>query len=263
MYITGLCSITFRKLSPVAIINLVEHAGLDAIEWGGDVHVPHGDLARAREVRAMTAAAGIRVSSYGSYYRVGHDAPVPFKAVLETARELGAPMIRVWAGRQGSAQSDAASRARVVAESRRIAAAAAAAGIGVSCEFHQGTLTDTNDSAVALLREVAHANFGTYWQPAADMPPGARREGLTALRPWLTNLHVYTWAGTERRALREGAAEWKEYLRLAEAARPRVLLLEFARGDSPEAFLDDARCLCEWVTGQCPFRSDLPSAHRR
>jgi hypothetical protein len=43
---TGLVSITFRQLSPPAIIDLVRQAGLEGIEWGGDVHVPHGDLGR-------------------------------------------------------------------------------------------------------------------------------------------------------------------------------------------------------------------------
>ena len=36
----GLVSITFRKLSPRAIIDLVTRANLIGIEWGGDVHVP-------------------------------------------------------------------------------------------------------------------------------------------------------------------------------------------------------------------------------
>ena len=51
---TGLVSITFREKSPEEIVGLVVEAGLDGIEWGGDVHVPHGDLAKAREVRANT-----------------------------------------------------------------------------------------------------------------------------------------------------------------------------------------------------------------
>ena len=41
---SGLVSITFRELNPLEIIRLVSKAGLDGIEWGGDVHVPHGDI---------------------------------------------------------------------------------------------------------------------------------------------------------------------------------------------------------------------------
>ena len=39
---TGVCSVTFRNLNVERIIELVVEAGLDGIEWGGDVHVPTG-----------------------------------------------------------------------------------------------------------------------------------------------------------------------------------------------------------------------------
>src|SRR5512137_1553394 len=109
----GLLSITFRKHSPADIIALVRQAQLTSIEWGGDVHVPHGDLARAGEVARQTTDAGLQVSAYGSYYRLGQSetAGLPFEKVLETAVALGAPTIRVWAGTVGSQQADAQQRA--------------------------------------------------------------------------------------------------------------------------------------------------------
>ena len=66
----GICSITFRRKNPDEIVRLAEQAGLDAIEWGGDVHVPAGDTAVARRVGQITLDAGLSVSSYGSYERV-------------------------------------------------------------------------------------------------------------------------------------------------------------------------------------------------
>ena len=63
---TGLVSITFRKKSPEEVVALVCDAGLDAIEWGGDIHAPHGDLAKAREIREMCDSRGIAIPSYGS-----------------------------------------------------------------------------------------------------------------------------------------------------------------------------------------------------
>ncbi|MCK4601119.1 MAG: TIM barrel protein, partial [Phycisphaerae bacterium] len=153
---SGLVSITFRKLPPEELVALVAKAGLEGVEWGGDVHVPHGDLRRAREVRKITLDAGLKVASYGSYYRVGHDEPVPFEVVLATAAELAAPTIRLWAGKQGSETADAEYRDRVVQESQRIAELAAQANIVPAYEFHSGTLTDTNASASELLAAVAH-----------------------------------------------------------------------------------------------------------
>ena len=65
----GLVSITFRQLSAEKIVGLVSAAGLQGIEWGGDIHVPHGDVKRAEEVKRMTLDSGLEVSAYGSYYK--------------------------------------------------------------------------------------------------------------------------------------------------------------------------------------------------
>ncbi|HNC24059.1 MAG TPA: sugar phosphate isomerase/epimerase, partial [Opitutaceae bacterium] len=96
----GLVSVTFRALTPTQIVALVRQAGLRGIEWGGDIHVPHGNLARAREVREMTQEAGLSVAAYGSYYRAAQSEAdgLAFEHVRATAVELGAPTIRVWAG---------------------------------------------------------------------------------------------------------------------------------------------------------------------
>ena len=165
MFLPGLVSITFRQLSVTEIIALVTQAGLAAVEWGGDVHAPHGDEAQARAVARMGADAGLRVAAYGSYYRVGHPETGPFEAVLASAVALGAPHIRVWPGSQGSDSADEAYFQKVVADSRRIGDLAQAERIGIVYEFHANTLTDTNAAAVRLLQTVDHANVRSLWQP--------------------------------------------------------------------------------------------------
>ncbi len=65
MFLPGLVSITFRQLTAAEIIALMTQAGLAAIEWGGDIHVPHGDEAQARAVARMGADAGLHVAAYG------------------------------------------------------------------------------------------------------------------------------------------------------------------------------------------------------
>ncbi len=91
----GLVSVSFRALSPREITGACLEAQVRGIEWGGDVHVPPGDLENARAVGQMTRDAGLQVAAYGSYFRCdGSD----FEPVLETALAVGAPLIRVWAG---------------------------------------------------------------------------------------------------------------------------------------------------------------------
>jgi len=67
MLIPGLVSVTFRQLTVEEIGELATECGLQAVEWGGDVHVPPGDFAAAR--RALDT--GLKVAAYGSYYRAG------------------------------------------------------------------------------------------------------------------------------------------------------------------------------------------------
>jgi len=243
---SGLVSITFRALAPGEIVSLVKTAGLEGIEWGGDIHVPHGDLQRAGEVSKMTSEAGLRVASYGSYYRVGHEEPVPFEAVLETALALEAPTVRVWAGKRGSAVADAAYREQVAQDSRRIAALAAQAGVTVAYEFHGNTLTDTSASAQALLGQVAHDNLKTYWQPEVGASVEDGLAGMEMILPWLENVHVFHWGGTvaERLLLVQGEEAWGRYLdRIAATGREHWAMIEFVREDSPQVFLEDAQAL--------------------
>lgn len=241
---SGLVSVTFRKLAPHEIVDLVVQAGLEGIEWGGDVHVPHGQTSVAREVRRMTEEAGLRVAAYGSYYRVGHEEPVPFEVVLETAVALGAPTVRVWAGNIGSDKADSAYRERVAQESRRIAALAAAAGVGVAYEYHRNTLTDTSESAVRLLKAADHENLKTYWQPPTWLSTDECLETLRAVRPWLSNVHAFWWVQGQRRPLAEGASAWERYLKEVPSGE-RYVMLEFVEADSPQAFLRDAETLKE------------------
>jgi len=250
----GLVSITFRQLSPTEIITLVAQAGLQSIEWGiewgGDVHVPHGDVATAKRVRQQTVDAGLQVAAYGSYYRVGHGETGPFEAVLHSAVALGAPTIRVWAGRQGSADADEAYWQAVIDDSRRIADLAEKEGITLAYEFHGNTLTDTNEAAHALLTRVAHPNIRTYWQPPRYSTVPENLAGIDTMRPWLSHIHVFQWhrVSGEREPLAVGRADWQQYIaQIRPIAGERYAMIEFVQDDEPEAFLRDAHTLQEWL----------------
>lgn len=251
---TGLVSVTFRDLHPGRIVDLVRQARLDAIEWGGDIHVPHGEVARAREIGRMTCEAGLATAVYGSYYRAGAPDPGPgFAAVLETAAALGAPTIRVWAGALGSDRANARDRAAVVDDTLRIAEMAHREGISLTFEFHGGTLNDTNASSRRLIEEINDDRVYSCWQPPAGMPTEGCLEGLRGVLPRLSNLHVFTWsAGSDGRIVRhplaEGEARWRQYLDLARSSgRDHYALIEFVKDGQPGQFLQDARALKTWI----------------
>lgn len=247
---SGLVSVTFRRLAPQTIIDLCARAGVKGIEWGGDVHVPHGDLARARQVRQMTEDAGLTVASYGSYYRVGDGEPCPFEVVVETAEAMGAPVIRAWAGKKGSVDADAAYRNLVVRDSRRIADLAAEAGIVVAYEWHVSTLTDTNESAHWLLDSVDCKNVKSYWQPPRYATLEYNLAGLQMVQSRLSNVHVYYWsaATAERLPLAEGEEVWLQYLtHIAAVPGDRFAMLEFVKDDEPDNLIRDAATLKTWL----------------
>jgi 3-dehydroshikimate dehydratase len=247
----GLVSITFREFTPAQIVDLLDEADLRAVEWGGDVHVPHGNTARAREVRALCLDSGVATPSYGSYYRLGVSAPegLAFGAVVETAVELGCETVRVWAGQRGSAEVSPSERAALVVEARDCAELAQAAGLTLSFEYHGNTLTDTNESALRFLEEVDHSAVRSYWQPRNGKPIDYSLSGLKEIAKYLSNVHVFHWiTSKERFALEEGAQAWAQYLdAIHSIPGNRYAMIEFVKGDAPEQFLADARTLRAWL----------------
>jgi sugar phosphate isomerase/epimerase len=251
MFKPGLCSVTFRDLSRKRIVELCVRAGIQGIEWGGDVHVPDGDPAAAGDARRLCDGAGLDCASFGSYYRIGHSEAegLAFSRVLETARILGSSVIRVWAGGKEDHEADAAYFRMVVEESRRIADLAAAEQIAIAYEFHCGTLTNSNEAALRLMQATDHPNLFIYWQPPYDGDDFEyAMEGIRMLKPWIRNVHLYYWKllnpetkETDRRPLAEAEDKIAAYLR--EAARKDIgqtALIEFVRGGRPEQLIEDA-----------------------
>lgn len=251
MITPGLVSITFRKLSPDEIIKLVKNGGLKAIEWGGDIHVPHGDIAKAKEVGEKTRAAGLEVAAYGSYFRLGQSAAdgLDFKQVLASAEALGAPVIRIWAGIKGSAEYSQEERKLLATEAKNAASAAAEKNIKIAFEFHGQTLTDTTESALQLLKECGNPNIQTYWQPPLPLTHEERIKSLKAVLPQLSNIHAFSWntnadGSYTRLAFADHADDWKEYLAIAsQLPSDRSAMIEFVKDDSPEQFIEDAKAL--------------------
>jgi len=250
---SGLVSISFRTLPVPAVVELARRAGLAGIEWGGDVHVPHGDVKAAQDAGARTRAAGMEVAAYGSYYRLGMvSGNPPFEDVISSAMALGAPVIRVWAGIEGSARTDAAAFAGLVSDALRVAAMARSQGLRVGLEYHAGTLTDTRASTHKFLEQASHPALFSFWQPPVGASKDQCLDGLKDLVKTgkLGSIHVFHWWPDDatRLPLQSGAQFWKDYLALAaQAEGERFCCLEFVKGDDPEQLMEDAKTLNLWL----------------
>lgn len=242
----GLVSVTFRQLLPDEIIARCSQSGLRAIEWGGDVHVPSGDTETAKRVARATREADLSVSAYGSYFHLGASSSkgLAFSTVLETAVALGAPIIRVWAGNRASSEADSEWRRTVAADALRCANLAAEQGIMIAYEFHSGTLTDTLESALALLEATDHPFIRTLWQPPIGSEMADNLTAIRSLAPRLAGIHVFNWGPmgwSDRRPLAESHTLWRNYIsELRSRGFRGDLLLEFVPGDDPEVLTREA-----------------------
>ncbi|MBT3294437.1 MAG: sugar phosphate isomerase/epimerase [Verrucomicrobia bacterium] len=255
MFRTGLCSITHRDLSVDQIIELALTCGLEGIEWGGDVHVPHGEIELAETVLDRTLAAGLLCPSYGSYYKIGHSEEdgLKFDAVLDTAEALGVPLIRVWAGARNSEDAPPDYVEHIAAETYRLAERAVARGIMLAFEFHNGSLTNTPAGCRALMEAIGCEAVGTYWQPVAGACEADNLASLLTVKPWLRHLHVFHWSKTstpegkqtiERHPLADGVTAWRRYLEALDGSeREYWTYLEFSRNNDPEQTVQDAAIL--------------------
>jgi len=258
---TGICSITFRQLTIQQIVDLVKETGLQAIEWGGDVHVPPGDTAAAAEALRLTTEAGLVVSSYGSYYSVldADGKPGDFSPVLDSALALKTDTVRIWPGALPSEVATPDYRARFIEKVRLDLDAAAAQGVRLAFEFHVNSLADSNAAALALLHEINYPNLYTYWQPMYWVADADYRvQGLKNLSDRIINLHVFHWRfhpyrggwsqNIERLPLADGDEVWGNYLSVELPPGDHYALLEFVRDDDPEQLKADAAVLRRMMT---------------
>ncbi len=269
----GICSVTLAKKSVGEVIAIVKEAGLDGIEWWGKDHVPHGDIATAAKVKALTESSGLKVSSYGSYYRAGlsESEGLSFASVLDTAVALGAPTIRVWAGNRNYTDADENYVLQIISDTMRIADMAAKAGLTVTFEFHGGSLTDNNVNAIKFASMTEHPAVLFSWQSPHGYDVGHCLSGLKGLLPRLSTIHVYHWTlGSYekntvnetirplklpedffRHPLSDGADRWREYFKILNTAGcDHFALLEFVKDDSPEQVIEDAGTLKELLKVQ-------------
>ena len=238
---TGLVSISFRKKTVKELIKAAKESGLEYIEWGGDVHVPMGNVKLARKVRRLMNGAGLKCASYGSYFGVVYHCdehfPMPFKKVLKTAKALGAKTVRVWLGwpRCGCKLGKGVYLCekqfkKNVTIAKHLCNEAKKFGLTLSIECHFATLSDDYHDTLRFLNEVGCDNLKLYWQPNHSKSFEYNLEALKALRPYITNVHVFNWnEQAEKFPLIEGRAQWDEYFKVLndENSGERVCFLEF------------------------------------
>ncbi|MDK1374395.1 MULTISPECIES: TIM barrel protein [unclassified Sinorhizobium] len=250
----GLCTVTFRSLPADRIVELAAEAGLAAIEWAGDAHVPPGDEPIARHVGRISEKAGL-ATSYGSYVAPPTDDLSIFRHALDSAIALGASNIRIWPGtrQRDSKDYSAGERHAAAAAIRDMGAEAARHGVTVSLEYHPQSLTDGTDSARRLIEAIWHDNVYLYWQPRPGLPLGDALTEVAQIGQHVSHVHVFAWdAARKRFPLKAASDYWRAVLAAMPASRwtgRRFAMLEFVANDDPMAFFEDAATLEQILEG--------------
>ena len=237
----ALTSVTFRRKTPEEILALAARCGVELMEWGGDIHVPAGDLRAASRVRTLSKQAGVGLFSYGSYYKLlsGMD-PTPW---LESAATLGATVMRIWAGdpRKGLYDPCEEEFLRATGELEAVCEAAARYDLMIALEKHRNTLTQDPQTARRLLEAVGRANLRSYWQPNPELDTNQNVDAIRMLKRWIVNVHVFAWTSDNMRLpLKAQAEAWQSYV---QELGEMPYTLEFVKDDSEEQLIQDVATL--------------------
>ena len=242
---TGIVSISFRDKTPEEIICAAIASGLDSVEWGGDVHVPHGNKETAKRVRDLTESAGLAMPEYGSYYIIGTPEKVSFSDVLLSADTLGCEAIRVWPGMNCPSDSITNEQYRAfVEDARRICDEGKDHKICLEC--HPKSLTDEYHTAIQLIKDIDRENLLMFWQPNQFKPPSYNFDSLHALLPFIYSAHVFSWERDAHYPLEKGKDAWSEYINIL-SSREINYMLEFMHDNKIESLPEAARTLKGWL----------------
>lgn len=239
----GLCSVSFRPLSIEEIITKVKENGLNCIEWGGDVHVPVDNPDNALLVRDLTLKSGLKLLSFGSYYRC--EDFESFENVSKTAEILGTKVIRIWAGSKDADKFSDEEFKNFVNIVKKCADVAKKRNQILAFEFHFGTYNNCSENTKKLLKAIDKDNVQTYWQPMYWIDYKSDEEeikinvqSIKELYKNIVGVHVYGWKRFDRFPLKNYLEKWKEYNKVLPDTNG---YLEFFLNDKIEQFIDDAK----------------------
>lgn len=245
MNTAGLVSISFRSHSAEEILSAAREAGLETIEWGGDVHAPHGDITECERIRALSSEYGIRIAEYGSYYKIGQSEPELFDKVLASAKALGTDIIRVWPAMNTPSDSiTVADYEAFVLDARRICDLAV--GFTVALECHPKSLTDEYHHALSFIKDVGRDNLKSFWQPNQHRSLEYNTDSIRAMLPYIVSAHVFSWTRNEKYPLDRKERDWLEYIRLL-SEKPINYMLEFMHDGRIETLKETAKILKKWL----------------
>lgn len=237
----GLVSVSFRKHTPERILSAMKEAGLSYIEWGSDIHAPKDDTQRLHEIAELQRKYDIACCSYGTYFRLGETPVDELYGYIKAAGILGTDILRLWCGNKNSEEYSSSERNCLFRECIKAAELALKNGVKLCMECHNGTFTNTKESALELMHTVNSNSFRMYWQPNQYRTEEENLQYAGALSEYTENIHVFNWQSDTRFPLKNGTNIWKIYLK--KFSDKIALLLEFMPDDNINSLISESQAL--------------------
>ena len=241
LYKLGLVSVSFRKHTPIEILEAVKNAGLSYIEWGSDVHAPCGEEEKLLEIAALQKEYGIKCSSYGTYFKFGETPISELESYIKAAKILGTDILRLWCGTKSGSNMTEEEKNDLVLSCRKAASIAESHGVTLCMECHKKTFTEDPADAVFLMETIASRHFRMYWQPFQWQDAEQNMKNAKMIAPYATHIHVFNWKGQDKLTLADAISEWQGYLE--NFSTPRTLLLEFMPNGTLDELKNEAEAL--------------------
>lgn len=254
-----LCTIAYRDKLLERALEVVGRARFDGVElWGREPHLPEVfDETRMRATKKLLQTHKVTPYVLGSYLRLGatKDDGIELGDTLHIARWLRTPLVRVWASDVGSAEASEEVWTAVIDDARNAADRAAKLELTLVVEMHAGTVADTAQGAVRLMKEVGRDNFRLNYQVSAHDDGQSPEERLQATLPWVSHVHAQNYERVAaqladpvvRAPLSSGVVQYERLvLMLKEAGYEGCIAVEFAYDEQKgreEALAADAAFL--------------------
>ena len=240
MFKAGLVSVSFRPLSVEEIIAAAKLTNLTHIEWGSDIHAPHFALPHLEHISALCKENGI-TCSYGTYFRFGRDSVEELRPYIQAAKILNAKILRVWCGTKSSNEYTVYELNQIYTDCKAAAKLAESEGVVLGLECHNWTLTDTKESALALMQAVNSPAFQMFWQPNQFKSAEENLAYAELLSPYVICVHAFNWEQDKKFSLALAKDAWTEYLKKLNKDIP--VLLEFMPDDKVETLETESNAL--------------------
>ena len=144
------------------MVLIAKKAGIDYIEWGGDIHVTTTE--EARIVKSLCDNEGIKISSYGSYFNSAEYDEAKWTQICEIASLMGAASIRIWLGKKNSEETSDREYNTLLENTRKMCGIAKKYALLVCPECHDNTFNNNTDAFLRIKNDLKKDNFRTYFQ---------------------------------------------------------------------------------------------------